>query len=179
MRNIQLLSVLTMLVVWTTALGNLPGRAQVAGKSGDSRAQDTVAVREFEAMMTRLDSAQQEFHNGRPAGVKALWSHADDVALAGGAGGPIEKGWDHVGARLNWASEHYSKAVQTNQRIMSTVRGDFAYVVQLEHIRFHVPGQAQESSRDYRVTMVLRREPNGWLIVHRQADTQMTPQTPH
>jgi ketosteroid isomerase-like protein len=56
--------------------------------------------------------------------------------------------------------------------------GDLGYVVQLEHIRFHAPGQAQESRRDYRVTMVFRREAKGWRIVHRQADSQLTKQPP-
>lgn len=61
---------------------------------------------------------------------------------------------------------------------MATVSGDFACIVQLEHIRFHVPAQVQESTRDHRVTMVCRREPGGWRIVHRQADTQTTKQAP-
>ncbi len=61
---------------------------------------------------------------------------------------------------------------------MATVSGDLAYVVQLEHIRYQLPHQAQEVNRDYRVTMVFRREAEGWRIVHRQADTQMAKQTP-
>ncbi len=50
--------------------------------------------------------------------------------------------------------------------------------MQIEHIRFKVPGQTTESKRDYRVTMVFRREAEGWRIVHRQADSQMTKQAP-
>jgi ketosteroid isomerase-like protein len=46
----------------------------------------------------------------------------------------------------------------------------------LEHIDYRVPGQAADSSRDYRVTMVFRREAAGWRIVHRQADTLLTNQ---
>jgi ketosteroid isomerase-like protein len=61
---------------------------------------------------------------------------------------------------------------------VTNVNGDLAYVVQLEHIRFHVPGQAKESTRDSRVTMVFRRESEGWRIVHRQADSQMMKQAP-
>ncbi len=56
--------------------------------------------------------------------------------------------------------------------------GDLGYVVQIEHVRFHVPGQEEESARDYRVTMLFRREPEGWRIVHRQADSQMMKQAP-
>jgi len=50
--------------------------------------------------------------------------------------------------------------------------------VQIEHIRFHVPGQANESTRDYRVTMLFRHESDGWRIIHRQADSQMKKEAP-
>ena len=61
---------------------------------------------------------------------------------------------------------------------MARASGDLAYVVQVEHIRFRGPGQVRESARDYRVTMVFRREADGWRIVHRQADSQMTKEAP-
>ena len=141
-------------------------------------AQPTTAQAEFEAMLSRYDAAQVEFHNGRPAAVQALWAHTDDVTLAGGAGGPIEKGWANVGKRLAWASAQYSKGQQVNERVHAVVRGDFAYAVQLEHISFYPPGGASPSKRDYRVTTVFRREPEGWRVVHRQADTLMVRQTP-
>jgi len=166
----------TLLLVATvfallTAYGITHEETALALKSAPVVRQDEA---EFQAMLGKLDAAQQEFHNGRPAALKALWSHADDVTLAGGSGGMIEKGWAHVSPRLDWASSQYTKGVQTNERITVKVSGDFAYVVQLEHIRFHVPGQERESKRDYRITMVFRREPEGWRIVHRQADTQLT-----
>jgi ketosteroid isomerase-like protein len=35
---------------------------------------------------------------------------------------------------------------------------------------------AETSTRDYRVTVVFRRETDGWKLVHQQADSQMTKQ---
>jgi hypothetical protein len=169
----------TAAAILLTAYGLQRGGARSAVKSETSTGQEKASGAEFESMLAKLDAAQQEFHNGRPAAIKALWSHADDVTLAGGSGGAIEKGWGHVGPRLDWASSQYSNGVQTNERITTTVSGSFAYVVQLEHIRFHVPGQERESGRDYRITMVFRREPEGWRIIHRQADTQTVRQTAH
>jgi ketosteroid isomerase-like protein len=132
----------------------------------------------FEDMLARVDAAQLELQNGRPAAFKALWSRADDVTLSGGFGGTIEKGWERVGSRLDWAGTQFSKGSNTIDRLAAHESGDLGYVVQLEHIRFYAPGQAQESRRDYRVTMVFRREAAGWRIVHRQADSQMTKQAP-
>lgn len=131
---------------------------------------------DFEAMLARVDAAQLELHNGRAAAYKALWSHADDVTLSGGFGGTIEKGWKAIGPRLDWVGTQFSHGKTTRERIASSVSGDLGYVVQLEHIRFQVPGQAEESARDFRVTMLFRREPDGWRIIHRQADSNLTKQ---
>ena len=100
------------------------------------------------------------------------------ATLSGGFGGAIEKGWGQVSGRLDWVGAQYSKGTHAHERIVANVKGDLGYVVQMEHIRFHVPGQEKESTRDYRVTMVFRREPDGWRIVHRQADAQTTKQAP-
>ena len=40
------------------------------------------------------------------------------------------------------------------------------------------PGQAREVTRDYRVTMVFRKQADGWRLVHRQADSQLVQQAP-
>ena len=132
----------------------------------------------FKDMLTRVDAAQLELQNGRPAAFKSLWSHADDVTLSGGFGGTIEKGWEQISRRLDWVGTQFSKGSNTIERLVANESGDLGYVVQLEHLRFHVPGQTQESKRDYRVTMVFRRESGVWKIIHRQADSQMTKQAP-
>lgn len=105
-----------------------------------------------------------------------MWSRRDDVTLSGGFGGTIEKGWDAVGRRLDWVGTQFSNGSNTIERLVAQESGDLGYVVQLEHLRYTVPGQAQASTRDYRVTMVFRREAGSWRIVHRQADSQMTKQ---
>lgn len=129
-------------------------------------------------MLVKLDAAQLELQNGKPDAFKALWSHGDDITLSGGFGGGIEKGWEQIGPRLDWVGEQFSKGTNQIQRVALSVSGELGYVVQMEHIRFHVPGEAKESTRDYRVTMVFRREADGWRIVHRQADSQLVKQAP-
>src|SRR5690349_8531055 len=115
-------------------------------------------TKEFDAFLIKLDAAQKKFHNGDPASLEELWSHKDDVTLAGGTGGPIEKGWQNVKKRLDAVTTHYSGGKQTNERVDVSVNGDFASVVQYEHILFNVPGQTTQSKRDYRITMVFRYE---------------------
>jgi ketosteroid isomerase-like protein len=134
--------------------------------------------KEFQSALAGMDAAQLELQNGRPEAYKALWSHADDVTLSGGFGGTIEKGWDQVSRRLDWAGAQFSKGTNTIDRIVAHASGDLAYLVQIEHLRFYASGQTNESARDYRVTMLFRREADGWRIIHRQADSQMTKQAP-
>ena len=140
-------------------------------------APDGVARREFEAMLAKVDAAQLELQNGRAEPFKALWSRANDITLSGGLGGGIEQGWEQIGPRLDWVATQFSKATHTNTRVVTNVSGDLGYVVQTEHIDYHVPGRAEESRREYRVTMIFRRESHGWRIVHRQADSQTVKQS--
>ena len=76
------------------------------------------------------------------------------------------------------SANSFPKARITSNELLPTPINDLGYVVQLEHIRFVKPGQAKESTLDYRVTMLFRLEPDGWRIIHRQADSQMLKQAP-
>ena len=119
-----------------------------------------------------VDAAQVELQNGRPAAYKALWSRRDDITLSGGFGGTIEKGWEAIDRRLDWVATQFSNGTTRIERFVSNVSGGLGYVVQAEHVRYRVPGAASDSTRDYRVTMIFRRETGRWRMVHRQADSQ-------
>jgi hypothetical protein len=136
-----------------------------------------LADSEWVSFIENLEAAEYEFAQGRPAAFKALWSHADEDSLCGGFGG-VESGWDKVGARLDWASSQVSEGTRSREEIRTTVGADFAYIVQTERIRFRIPGRAEQSTLDLRVTMVCRRDSDGWRIFHRHADSQMATQPP-
>ena len=168
-------------IVVTVSL-SAAGMAIVA-KSGAISAQtpsgrQSPAGGDFHATLANVYAAQLELQNGRPAAFKASWSHADDITLSGGFGGTVEKGWTQISQRLDWVGAQFSNGTNKIERIVANSSGDLGYVVQLEHIRFNVPGQATPSTRDYRVTMLFRREANAWKIIHRQADSQMTKAAP-
>lgn len=133
---------------------------------------------EFQAMLDKYAEASALFYDGQPEAVKALWSHADDVTLSGAAGGSTARGWRDVSSRLDWASSQFldSNGSRTTEPIQMAVSGDFAYIVRYEHIRYRPRGKQEDAKRDYRVTTIFRREPEGWRVVHRHADTLMTRQ---
>jgi ketosteroid isomerase-like protein len=128
---------------------------------------------ELERVFAEYAKAAELFYDGKPDAVKQLWSHGDDVTLSGAAGGETARGWKSVSERLGWASSKFSKGSKSVELIQQAVSGDFAYVVQYEHIVFYPPGQSKQSKRDYRVTTIFRREPKGWRVVHRHADTML------
>ena len=128
-----------------------------------------LADSEWTAFMAKLEAAEHEFAQGRPAAFKTLWSHSDDVSICGAFGG-VEPGWDKVASRLDWASSQFSNGTRSREEIRSAVGADFAYIVQTEQIRFRVPGRTEESTLDLRGDDGVSTR-NG-RIVHRQADSQ-------
>src|SRR5262249_23086286 len=136
-----------------------------------------LADSEWTDFIAKLEAAEHEFAQGRPAAFKALWSQRDDVSICGAFGG-VQSGWDKVASRLDWASSQFSEGTRSRGEIRAVGVAEFAYLVQTEHIRFRVPGRTEESTLDLRVTMVFRREDDGWRIVHRQADSQKSTELP-
>jgi ketosteroid isomerase-like protein len=141
-------------------------------------AQEPPADKGFLEALSRFDSAQHDLENGNADTTKAIWSHGDDITLSGGFGGKTEQGWAAIGPRLDWVGSHFSNGTSTVERLAAKSSGDLGYVVQIEHIRYRAPGRSSESTRDYRVTMVFRREEGDWRLLHRHADTQMVKKAP-
>lgn len=133
---------------------------------------------EFDTFLSKVDAAQLELQNGKADAFKSLWSQSDDITLSGGFGGTIEKGWTAISKRLDWVGQQFSNGTNTIERLVAVSDGDLGYAIQLEHIRVKVPGKTADSTKDYRVTMIFRREKKGWRIVHRQADSNLTKQAP-
>src|SRR5262249_50844787 len=136
-----------------------------------------LANSEWMAFIAKLEAAEEEFVQGRPAAFQALWSHADDVTLCGGFGG-VERGWQNVTARLRLVRTKYSNGAPTPEEKTKMVGAALAYLVQTEIIRSQGGSQSEVSTEGLRATMVFRREQNGWRIVHRHADFQMSTQAP-
>jgi ketosteroid isomerase-like protein len=143
----------------------------------DAAATREQEMAEFSAFLAKVHDAQVEFVQGRPAAFKSLWSHASDVTIFGGFGSG-NQGWEKVMSRLDWGSALYSEGSRSHEVLSTHVNGSVGYVVQIERIRYKIPGKSEESSLELRATMIMRREPEGWRIVHRHADSQMATQVP-
>ena len=126
----------------------------------------------FEAFLDQVDAAQVAFQQGKPQQYEALWSHQPDITLAGGFGGGFEQGWDRVHKRLEWASAQFRNGRNEVRRLAVSANGTIGYVVQTEHLMFNTPGRTEPVERDYRVTMLFRREQGAWRIIHRHADSK-------
>jgi ketosteroid isomerase-like protein len=145
-----------------------------------SAALNTVATVDpsFLVALDAADAAQRDLQSGHTALYKSIWSHSDDATLIGGFGGGVEKGWSNVSKRIDWVASQFSNGTNTIERQVTRCNGSLGYAVQIERIRFQVPGQSTESTRDYRVTMLFVRESDGWRLMHRHADSQMMRQAP-
>src|SRR5215204_1161789 len=86
--------------------------------------QNDSADPEWTVFIAKLETAEEEFMQGRPAAFQALWSHADDVTLCGGFGG-VERGWKNVTDRLSWVSKKYDDGTRTREEISRMVGPDF------------------------------------------------------
>ena len=125
--------------------------------------------------IAEIEAAQKRFAHGDPGDFKALWSHTPGVTLSGGLGGRIEVGWENVARRLDWASASYADGLRSWEHVAGEVVGDLAYVVLKEVIEARIAGRSERERQELRVTMVLRRLPEGWRIVHRHADSLTGP----
>lgn len=127
--------------------------------------------------VTRLERAEEEFVRGRPAEFQALWAKTEDVTLLGAFGG-VERGWQNVVNRLSWVTQEYSEGARSRKEISRLVKADFAYLVQVESIQSILGSRRTPTRQEFRVTMMFRREPEGWRIVHRHADCQAETNAP-
>jgi ketosteroid isomerase-like protein len=116
---------------------------------------------------SRCQEALGELVEGRPEPFKALWSHADDVVIMGAFGG-YERGWQRVSARLDWAAAGIQATDRVAENVITVIRDDVAYTVDLEHMARHAGGHSRP--RTLRCTQVYRREEGEWKVVLRHAD---------
>jgi ketosteroid isomerase-like protein len=123
--------------------------------------------KDFETFVGLCREAVAQQVSGRTGAFQALWSRDDDVVLIGAAGSH-QKGWHDVSERLSWASQHLNFGGFHVENLLTSVSGDLAFTVDLEHMSREVGGEREQ--RTLRSSQGYRLEDGRWRVVFRHGD---------
>jgi ketosteroid isomerase-like protein len=174
MRNASRRRSLPVLAAAIAAVGGLTLSTASATSSVTSR------THHFESFLRHYEAANTAFINGDPSLWLAMTARKDPVSIFGGFGGLGDAGTAAVHQRYLLAATAFrpSGAKVQFQYLVRDVQGRLAYTVAIERSNVLYAGQTQRRAQILRVTMLFRRDADGWKIIHRHADTMTELQLP-
>lgn len=128
----------------------------------------TITDSSFKAFLPKWEQYIESISSGNPTFMKENASHSNDITIMGAFGG-YEKGWDKVGARLDWAAAQMKGSQPKKGKIEYiniVVSSDMAFTVALASV---IQGATENDSK-IRVTEIFRKEGGSWKLLHRHAD---------
>ncbi len=133
---------------------------------------------DLDAAIEAHRQALRAYAKGDPEPVLKDWSMSDDATLANPYGPPC-RGRASIEAATRQAVGNFQEGgplhfEEVNTQFDEISRGgtaDLGYVVQLEQHLGRVAGREDPVTVALRVTMIFRREGDGWRVVHRHADS--------
>jgi uncharacterized protein (TIGR02246 family) len=129
---------------------------------------------DFDAMVDETHRGLDEFVKGNADRVMGLFSRREDVTLANPLG-PPRRGRTEVEKATEQAAAPFREGTVRYEEVSRHVTPELAYLVEIERFQAKVGGSEEVSSGALRVTMIFRREDDGWRIVHRHADPITAP----
>lgn len=99
--------------------------------------------KDFETFVSICREAIAQQGSGRTEAFQSLWSRDAGVVLIGAAGSH-QKGWHDVSERLSWASQHLNFGGFHIENLLTSVSGDLAFTVDLEHMSREVDGKTEQ-----------------------------------
>ena len=115
------------------------------------------------------------FLQGNHAATAAHFSTKDDVTLANPLGLPVRSFPAVAQAAAAAASQLSGGSMLGVEEVSRYSTADLGYVVQIERAQARLAGSQEVSRISLRVTMIFRREDDGWKVVHRHADPITAP----
>jgi ketosteroid isomerase-like protein len=126
-------------------------------------------------VMEQDHRALDAFVKGDPEPKKQLFSRRDDATLANPLGPPV-RGWNQVEMTLERAASQLREGEPIRfERVSGYATADLAYVVEIERTRGKIGSTNEIVPISLRVTTIFRREDGEWRVVHRHADSIMSP----
>lgn len=129
----------------------------------------------FEDALDAFNMAQNDYLNGDPGPVQAVFSRHDDVTLCNPVGPPCRGRVDVERAAAEPSSHFRDGNITGFDEVSRFVTADLGYVVRIERGQTHVDGSSEPVPFSLRVTLIFRREGEAWKIAHRHADSITTP----
>ena len=144
----------------------------VTGSEGTNTAVDT-----FDAAVEAFRAALEVFVTGDPGPALQKFSRREDVTLANPLGPPVRGREEVEKAASVGAAQLRDGSVRGFEEISRYSTADLGYVVQIERTQAVMPESDEKKPIALRVTLIFRREEDGWKIVHRHADPITTPRS--
>jgi ketosteroid isomerase-like protein len=124
---------------------------------------------ELAELVQRTAEAASAFIRGDMHRYVQLISHAPDYTLMPPFGGEPVHGFDGSDQRLAAMARYFTSGESSLELVGSHASGDLVVLVVVERQHGEVGG-LPDQDWSLRVTLVFRREPPGWRLVHRHAD---------
>ena len=120
-----------------------------------------------------LRKALVAFAAGDAEPYKQWWTTSRDCTVFGAFGGVV-RGPAEVRSRLDWAASRYHQGRYTVYEILvEHTCQDMGCIVALERVE-NSDASGITITRERRLTHVVRREPEGWRIVHQHSEPLVT-----
>ena len=129
----------------------------------------------FDEAVEAFRGALEAFVKGDPGPCIQAFSRREDVTLANPLGPPHRGPQDVDKAAADGAALLRDGSVRGFEEISRYSTTDLGYIVQIERSQAIMPGSDEINPIALRVTLIFRREEDGWKISHRHADPITSP----
>jgi ketosteroid isomerase-like protein len=129
-----------------------------------------VTSRELAGLVERMAEAASAFIRGDIRRYLSLIRHADDYTLMAPSGGEPRRGFDNSDPAAAALAEYFRGPGEAELQVFEAyTSGDLVVLVAVERQHGEVGG-LPDQDWSLRVTLVFRREGQGWKLAHRHAD---------